>query len=327
MKRIFALLVTVLVLLTMMGAGWKTKPNVIRVSYILQPDSECDKAAKMFAKTIGEKTQGRVKVQTYPSSQLGGETDLMNLIQVGGVEMIIVGEGVIAGNIPEYGALSMPYAIRDFDHLFKVYKGKIGEEFNQALIKAKGIRMLDAWLRSPRNLTCNKRVRTPDDLKGMKIRLPETKTSVEVWKRFGALPTPMALSEVYTALSQGVVDAQENPVDLIANYKFNEVQKYLVRTEHSISPYHVFINNKFYNSFNVKNKKIIKEAVLEAGKYEYKETIKNIKVYEKQLVDGGMTILKVNKALFRKKLVGLPKILGKELGWLPDLYDRIVKTK
>jgi tripartite ATP-independent transporter DctP family solute receptor len=305
-----------------------TDKIIIRVGHIVAPGATADKGAQKFKELVEKRTNGAVEVQVFGNSQLGGENDMLNLIQMGSLEMLITGDGIINVFLPQYGALTMPYIFRDMDHMLKVYANpEITDQINNDLIKAKGARLIDAWLRGPRNLTNNKKITSLADLKGVKIRVPEMKVYLETWKRLGALPTPMAFSEVYSAMQQHVVEGQENPYDLIYTSSFYEVQKYLIKTQHVYGPYMVIIGDKFLKGLPEDIQKIILDSAKEAGDYADKETLADQDKLEKALKEKGMEFIEINRDEWVKALEGLPEELGKSLNWKDGFYEQIVNTK
>jgi len=305
----------------------KPKPILLRVGYIFATDSDADKGAQKFKELVEKNSNGRIEVQTFTNSQLGSESDMINSLQTGSLEMEVSGEGPITSFEPKFGALTMPFAFRDIDHMLKVFSGPIGKQLDEAFIKDKNVHVLSIWARAPRNLTANKEIKSPDDLQGYKIRVPVQTTSVETWKRLGAVPTAMNLSELYSALQQGLVGAQENPLDLILTSSFYQVQKYVMETRHSYVPYVVTMSNKFYSGLPTDLKKVVDDAAQESSIY-VKGVVEKGDIQNKaELEKKGMKFVQVDRQLFIDKMKGLPEELEKSLKWTPGLYQEIVNTK
>jgi tripartite ATP-independent transporter DctP family solute receptor len=313
--------------LSMTCYGSVDKKIVIRIGHINAPGTTADIGANKFKELVESKSNGRVTVQLFPNSQLGGENDMVNLIQMGSLEMEITGDGPINVYLPQYGALTMPYLFRDANHMLKVFRGSIGKDFSNDFAKTKGARVIDYWLRGPRNLVANKEIKTPKDLQGVKIRLPEMKVYIEVWNALGANSTTMAWSELYMALQQKVVDAAESPYDTIYASSLFEVQKYVMKTQHVFGPYLVLIRDKFYKGLPNDVKKIVQDSIRQAGAFADKATIASQDDLEKALKGKGMIFVEVDKKVFRDKLKGLPERLEKQLNWKPGLYKRALNTK
>jgi TRAP-type transport system periplasmic protein len=333
-KKIVALLgVAVFVFsLVLVGCGSQAKPDskkpiLLRLGYILAPNSDADKGAQKFKELVEKNSNGRIEVQTFPSSQLGSEQDMINSQQMGSQEMQIAGDGPINIFEPKFGALTMPFAFRDTQHMLNVFNGPIGEELNKAFISDKSVRLLGVWIRGPRYLTANKEISTPAELQGYKLRVPGQNIYVETWKQLGAIPTALNLAELYTALQQGVVGGQENPLDLIYTNSYYQVQKYVMDTRHVYGPYLITMSEKFYAGLPDDLKKVVNDAVKEAGIYE-KEIVESTEAQTKvDLEKKGMKFIKVDRQAFLDKMKGLPEKLEKDLKWIPGQYQKIIETK
>jgi len=335
-KKILAVLGSALLIISLVLTGCgssnqpaakDTKPILLRVGYIFATDNDADKGAQKFKELVEKNSKGRIEVQTFTNSQLGSENDMINSLSAGSLEMEVSGEGVITGFEPGFGALTMPFAFRDLDHMLKVFNGPIGKQLDQAFIKDKGVHVLSIWARGPRYLTANKEIKTPDDLQGVKIRVPVQTTSVETWKRLGGITTAMNLSELYSALQQGVVSAQENPLDLVYTSSYYQVQKYVMETRHSYVPYVVTMSNKFYTGLPDDLKKVVDDAAQESSIYVKDLVVKGESQYRADLEKKGMKFVPVDRQLFMDKMKGLPEEVEKTLKWIPGQYQEIVNTK
>jgi tripartite ATP-independent transporter DctP family solute receptor len=302
-----------------------TGAKTLRLAYIMAPGGPADEGAKKFKEIVEEKTKGTLKVSLAPNSQLGAERDVMEGLKMGTVEMSLTGDAPIGMFAPKYAALQMAYVFRDMDHVHKVYDGPIGKDLEKELLKVEGARVLDYWDRGPRMLTAKKEIKTPDDLKGIKVRVPEVQMQTEAWKAIGANPTPIALGELYNALQQGMVDAEENTLELIDTGHYDEVQKYVMRTDHLYSPYFLFISDKVLSSLTPEQQKIVQDTAKEAGNVEKKLTADSEKTFEENLKKRGMKFVDVDRNLFVDKVKQvIPKL---QSNWKEGLYDQIVNTK
>lgn len=276
-----------------------------------------------FAELVDQKTKGAVKVQVFPSSQIGNDRDMTEGMRIGSVDLGLIA-GVLSNFEPRMGLLEIPYIFRDTDHMRKVLNGPVGDELSKSLLKS-GIRVLGWWERGPRMLTANKPVKGLADVKGMKIRVPEIPVSVESWRAFGANPTPMAFGEVYSGLQQKVIDAQENPLAIIANAKLNEVQKYLMRTNHIYGYVALAMSEKNFQKLSPALQKAVLEAGKEATTFQNKIVWENEDLLAKDLAAKGMQFVDVNKQEFVNAAKQVQANYGAKLG--KDLYDKIVNTK
>ena len=225
--------------------------------------------AVKFAELVGKYSKGDLKVELFPNSQLGGEQRLAESIRLGVVDMgALSADGVLSAWLPEYQVLGMPYLFRDRAHAYKVLDGPIGEDLKKKAA-AKGIEVLSYWEIGFRHMTNNKRpIRTVADMAGLKIRVQPSKVFVTMMESLGAIGTPIAFSELYSALQQGVVDGEENPVATIRSMKYNEVQKYLSLTGHTYSTAAVMISDKLLKKLTPAQLQVVRKAAVEARDYQ-----------------------------------------------------------
>jgi tripartite ATP-independent transporter DctP family solute receptor len=302
-------------------------PQNLQIGYIMADNDPADLAAKKFKQIIEEKSGGALTATLHGNSLLGGERSLWEGMQIGSVDIAITGVGPISFFTPQYAGVQMYYAIRDYDRMDAVFNGPIGEEIRNALLKAKGGRVLDWWYRGARNVTANKPIRQPADLKGLKLRTPEGKIYLEAWKALGASPTPMALGELFNALQQGVVDAQENPLELIATQHYNEVQSHVSLTQHQLVPYLFAIREQTLKGLGEDQQKIVREAAIEAGKYEKDLVRQGEDDYKKKLAEAGMKVVEdVDRDAFVKIMESTAAKLENEGLWMKGLYQRILQA-
>ncbi len=237
----------------------KDGPFVFKFGHLANEDHVWHQAALKYAELVSTQSQGRLVIKVYPNEQLGKELDMINGIRAGTVDMTITGES-LQNWTPVAGLCAVPYAIRDSAHLARVAGGPIGQGIEQRVLKQVGLRPLAWFERGARNLTTNRPVRHPDDLKGMILRVPNVPLFIKTWQQLGAKPTPMAFSEVFTALQQGTVHAQENPYALILSAGFPEVQRYCNLTEHVIGWVYVVIGERQFQSLPADLQQVMLDA-------------------------------------------------------------------
>lgn len=222
-----------LVLLALLALAPGSAPAAtLKLAHVLPPSHSWHVAASGFADEVRAATQGRVDIKVYPSSQLGTETAAIEGLQLGTIEMGLIGGASFQNIEPKLGVEGLPYAFSDHQHAYRVFDGELGNQLF-ALLDRKNITGLAWWENGFRNITNSKRpLATPDDLKGLKLRVTPDKIRLDTFKALGALPVPMAFAELYSALQQGTVDGQENPLAIIFSSNFFEVQKHLSLTNH-----------------------------------------------------------------------------------------------
>ncbi len=275
-------------------------PIVLKLGHIANEQMSWHKGAVKFADEVKALTKGSVEVKVFPNDSLGKEMDLINGQQLGTVDMNITGES-LQNWAPKAALLAIPYAFKDLAEMDKVVNGPLGEDIKKEIIAKAKIVPLAYFARGPRYLTSKKPIKTLDDVKGLKMRVPNVPVFVQYWRAAGAQPTPMAFGEVFTSLQTGVIEAQENPLALIKSASFFEVQKYVNRTEHVRSWIYLTIGEKSYNKLNAEQKAALQEAAKRAQAYERQLMLADEKSLEADLKAKGMTFVDSDQAAFAKK--------------------------
>jgi tripartite ATP-independent transporter DctP family solute receptor len=236
-------------------------------------------------------------VEIFPNESLGKEMDLINGMQLGTADMTITGES-LQNWAPMAALLAVPYAYKSIEHMDSIAGGEIGSQIKAQIIEKAKIRPVAYFARGPRNLTTNRPIKSPADLNGLKMRVPNVPLFVDVWKALGAQPTPMAFSEVFTSLQNGTIDAQENPLALIKSASFFEVQKHVNLTEHVRSWIYLALSEKTWSKLSEADQKAVLEAGMRAQKYERELFLADEQILVKDLQDKGMTFVEVDGAAF-----------------------------
>lgn len=240
MKKILAAFVFIAL---MAGAAFADAEYTIKVGYIGSESHPTMQAMKTFGDNVAKGSGGKIKVELYPNAQLGGDRELCEGVQMGTIQMAIPSSSVLAGFDKRIQVLDLPYLFTTREAAFEAVDGELGAKLNEFLAK-KGFYVIGYIENGFRHVTNSKLpITKPDDLKGLKIRTMENPMHLAFFKELGANPTPMSWGELYTALQQGTVDAQENPYAMIDDGKFYEVQKYVSETGHVFS-YEIIIANK-----------------------------------------------------------------------------------
>jgi tripartite ATP-independent transporter DctP family solute receptor len=215
-----------------------------------------------MAKEVEARTSGRYKLQTFYASALGNEREAMEAVQLGTLDLVMTSTGPVPNFVPETAILDIPFLFRDYAHARATLDGPIGQEM-LTKFDSKGFKALVWGENGFRHMTNSKHaVNGPADLKGLKMRTMENPVHIQAYKGFGIIPTPMAISEVFTALQQGTVDGQENPISVIQSWKFDQVQKYLTLTGHVYSPAVILMNKGLWDKLPAD----AKTAFLDAAK-------------------------------------------------------------
>jgi len=276
-----------------------------------------------IAAEVNDKSGGRIVIQSFPNGQLGGSRDMIDATSNGVQQIVTEGAANFGAWVPSISIVEAPYIWRDAAHLDKVMNGPVGQQFNDTLVKARGMRILGTTYYGTRHITTStKEVKTPADLVGFKLRVPENDVFKAMAEAWGARPTPMNFGELYLALKQNVVDGQENPLPTIKSGKFDEVQKYLVLSGHIITPRLVVVNEAFWQGLSATDRKIIADAVKTGVAWQNEELVKQEKALVDQFKAAGMTVITPDVNAFRAPVVAkVPKQF--ESKWGAGMYEKI----
>ena len=301
----FSLLTLAICVLLLSGCGKSSESvRVIKLAHALDPVHPVHVAMVFLADRVYEKSGGQMRIDVYHSQQLGSERELLELLQIGSLGIAKTTTAVLEGFSPRYQVYGMPYIFRDREHFFKVLEGEIGR---QLLLECE-----DFWLRglcyydsgSRSFYTKDAPIHHPDDLKGMKIRTPESPTAIKLVNALGGSSTPISYGELYTALQQGVVDgAENNPPTLLTSRQY-EVISYYSLDEHTSVPDILAISTHVWRKLNSQERSWLQEAADES--YEYQKTLFQEAIEEslKKLEEAGVEIVYPDKRLFREKVEG-----------------------
>jgi TRAP-type transport system periplasmic protein len=289
--------------------------TVMKINISTAQNSHQGVAIDTFAKEVEQRTHGRYKIQTFYNGSLGGERESVEAVQLGTQELTFTSTGPVPNFVPETKIFDVPFLFRDKAHARAVLDGPIGQEM-LTKFDAKGFKAL-AWAENGfRHMTNSKRdVRTPEDLKGLKMRTMENPVHIAAYKGFGIITTPMAFPEVFTALQQGTVDGQENPLSVIISAKFEQVQKHLTLTGHVYSPCVFLMNKATFDKLAPADK----TAFLEAAKVAVKANRARVDEDDAKgvayLRSKGVTVIdNIDKGAFVKALAPVEAQFEKDFG-------------
>jgi tripartite ATP-independent transporter DctP family solute receptor len=269
----------------------------LKLGHLANEDNPWHMASVKFGEELSALTDGRITVEVFPNESLGKEIDLINGMQLGTVDMTITGESLQNWS-PMAALLAVPYAYSSLAHMDEVAGGEIGDQIQAEIIEKAQIRPIAYFARGPRNLTSNRPITSPDDLDGLKMRVPNVPLFVDVWAALGAQPTPMAFSEVFTSLQNGTIDAQENPLALIRSASFDEVQSHVNQTEHVRSWIYLTIAESTWNKLSAEDQAAVMEAAATAQAYERELFEASVAADRAYLEEKGMTFVEVDGPAF-----------------------------
>lgn len=303
--------------------GRATAATTLRWATVLPTNHPSVAMMEKVAKQVREQTGGSVEIQTFPAGQLGSSRDVIEAASTGAIQIVDEGAAQFGQFVPQFSILEAPYIWRDAAHVRRVLSSPLVDDMNAALVAKRAMRVVGSTYYGKRHVTSGtKPINTVDDMKGFKLRIPEVDTFRAMAEAWGARPTPLNISELYLALSQGAVDGQENPLPTIQSSKFFEVQKYLVLTGHIITPRLIVVNEAAWQALSAKERQVLKAAIDTHGQTQDNEIL----AQEGKLVDtfkaGGMTVVQPDLDTFRKPvLASLPAKF--ESKWGKGLWERI----
>ncbi len=269
----------------------------LKFGHVGAPGSLFETSVNEFAARANAKLAGKAKITTFGSSQLGKDKELLQKLKLGTVTFSLPST-VMSTVADEFGLFEMPYLVKDRDHMSRIEKEILWAKMGPAA-EAKGYKILAVWENGFRHITNNLRpIDKPEDLQGVKLRTPKGAWRVKMFKSYGANPTPMSFSEVFTALQTGVIDGQENPFAQIHSAKFQEVQKYLSLTGHVYTPAYVVVGKSTFEKLPADVQAILEATAKETQTFVYAKAAELETKLLQDLTDGGMTVNQADKAAF-----------------------------
>ena len=287
-----------LVGLAAFGTTTAASAEELAIAIHVEPSHPMFKVGERLKENIEEKTDGEFSI-TLLGTEVGGERDHLEGASYGEYNIALGGSMPMTLYAEEFAAADLPFVYGSSEEAREVYSGETGDLLNEQLIANGNMRLVGLSARNPRNLTSNFPVETPEDVQEVRMRVPEIAPWIQIWEEIGALPSPIAWPEVYTSLQTGVIDMQENPVDLIHAGKLYEVQSHINRTEHVYSFFHWLMNEDFYQGLSEENREIIIGAIDEATSWGNDMVANGQADLYAELEELGMTVVEPDVAAFR----------------------------
>ncbi|MBP0616150.1 TRAP transporter substrate-binding protein [Jiella mangrovi] len=293
--------------------------QVLKLGHVGDPGSLYEATANNFAECVN--ATGKASVETYGSSQLGSDEEMLQKLKLGQIAFSLP-SSIMSSVSPTFGVFEMPYLIQDRDHMRKVR-----DEMRDTFVNAasdKGYQILGFWENGFRNITNNVRpINVPADLEGIKLRTPKGEWRVKMFQSYGANPTPMSFSEVFTALKTGVIDGQENPLAQIYSGKFQEVQKYLSMTGHVYSPAFLVTSSRNWNSWDDEVKTAVQDCATKASDFAYETSAKMDQDLVGKIEAAGTVMNEADKQAFIDASKPIYEEFGTEVEGGQKLIDDI----
>ncbi len=267
----------------------------MRMAHVNSEQTTFQKGLEKFKELIEERSGGRIEAKIFANAQLGNERDNIEGLQMGTIDVAVFSTAPVSAFVPSFDLLSAPMVFRDFTHAFKVADGPIGKRLDEELLAKQQIRNLGYIDTGARHVYSTRPVKSIADFNGLKTRVMENSLHMDTFTAFGAIPTPMASGDVFTALSQGTIDAAENTMQYINTMKMYEVCKYVTKTAHFYGIMMICISERTFNKLDDELKKIVLDAGREAALYQRKVSDEENVIAEKSLRDMGVQIDEIDR--------------------------------
>lgn len=268
----------------------KGKPVAIKIAHVSQQGVPIDVTARKMGETLAEKSGGRIKTTVFPASQLGNNTENLEQLQLGTLEMTISSVAFLGGFTKKTQLLDLPYLFKSNGAAQEILDGKVGQTM-MADLENSGFHGIGWFATGWRHLTANKEIRKPADIKGMKVRVMENQMHIDHFNQLGASAIPMAFSELYTALQNGTMDCQENPFANIDGNRLYEVQKYIIMTGHIYDTSPLLCSKTWWGSLTAADQELIQSVTTESVKFERELSAQNEKDLQKKLGENGKNVV------------------------------------
>jgi tripartite ATP-independent transporter DctP family solute receptor len=295
----------------------------IKFGHVGEPGSLFAASAEEFAKRANAKLGAKAKVVVYGSSQLGGDKELLQKLKLGTVDMALPST-VMSSEADLFGVFEMPYLVKDRAHMQRIEKDVFWSKLAPEAEK-KGLKVVAVWENGYRHITNSKRpINTPDDLKGIKLRVPEGKWRVKMFQAYGANPSPMKFSEVFTALQTGVMDGQENPFTQIYSAKFQEVQKFLSLTGHVYTPAYVTVGANKWATLPADVRQVLEDVAKETQNFVYEKAAKDDEELLGKIKAANVAVNTPNKDAFVAASRPVYEEFANEVKGSKEVIDRAI---
>lgn len=297
--------VVVIVSMLVLACSEQSDVRILKMAHTLDNNHPVHSAIVYMGKRLGEISNGNMRMDVYSSGQLGGERELMELVQIGSLAMTKVSSGSMEGFVPEMKVFGVPYVFDGEEHFWQVLEGSIGKELllQGEKVRLRGLGYYDAGSRS--FYTVDDPVYTPADLKGKKIRVMKSQTAVQMVSALGGSGTPISWGELYTALQQGVVDGAENNPPSFYTSKHYEVAKFYTLDEHTFLPDLVLISTYVWNSLSEQEQQWLQQAMDESVVFQKKLWKESTELALREVEKDGVTIIRPDKTAFSSQVTGM----------------------
>ncbi len=279
------------------ASGATLAQTELKLGHVGEPGSLFAASSEEYAKRVNAKLAGKVKVVVFGSSQLGGDKEMLQKVKLGTLDMALPST-VMSSEVDLFGMFEMPYLVKDREHMKRIEHAVFWPKLEPEAEK-KGLKIIAVWENGYRHITNNKQpIKAPADLKGIKLRVPEGKWRVKMFQTYGANPSPMKFSELFTALQTGVMDGQENPLTQIYSAKLQEVQKFLSLSGHVYTPAYLTVGSRKWATLPADVRKVLEDTARETQAFVYEQAAREETELLAKLKQAGMQVNEVDKDAF-----------------------------
>lgn len=324
--RRFSRVILLVTLVVIASVGFANAKTITIKAGLIDPPGHLDTlATEKFAEIVAAKSNGRVKVEVYPASQLGFAMDMLQGMKLGTIEMFIGATTWLGAFETDYWISGCLYVFNDQEHARKVHDGPMFQKLAETMRTKHGIRVIgQSWDRGARNFISTKPLNSVEDLKGLKIRVPEQKSWIANFKLAGANPTPIALAETFTGLQQGIVNSTEQASNWLFFNKYHTIANNLVLSNHNYEETGVMISEQFHKSLPADTQQILSDAVKEVTSWRNDQLAGDIQKAEEEMKAAGVNIIQVDKAAWQKHFRANFPTLVEQVGYSAELADYIM---
>lgn len=305
------------------GGGAGDAEMVLRLGHSYGLDSLQNRAADKLAENVAAASDGRLQIEVYPSSQLGSWEEMQEGLELGSVDIVIESVGSLERYTDLAAIEGVPFLYRDADHFFEVWDGEIGDEIIQAIRDESGFLLLGEMYRGPRVLNSIRPVENLGDLAGLKLRVPTQQTYIDTWKALGAAPTPLALNEVFSAIEQGAIEGQENPIDVVRYNSFYEVAPYVTHTNHLYGNFHFQVWGDTYDSWDPELRQILDDEIAKVSSDYRENSLKEQTENTEFLAGEGVTFFEIEQQEWADKTASIADAVKSDQvkEWIETIRD------
>ncbi|MFO8063683.1 MAG: TRAP transporter substrate-binding protein [Spirochaetia bacterium] len=328
MKKL-VVLITVLLLVGAMAAfasgqeeAEEAETHVFRLAETHAEDYPTTQGNYRFAELVEERTDGRITIEVYPDSQLGEESDVIEQVQFGGIDMTRVSISPVSSFVPELDAFQLPFLYEDPDHMWEVLLGDIGDEMFEKL-EDSGFVGLTWYDGGARSFYTTEKVETVDDLEGLNIRVQEAPLMMDMVELLGAVPTPMPFGEVYSGLQTGVIDGAENNWPSYYSTSHYEVAEYYIENRHTMVPEITIMNKDIFDELSAEDQEIIKEAARDSIDYQREQWSAFVEESKEEVLDAGIELTEPSSEVLKEMQERMEPLYEQQPEEVLDMVDRI----